>query len=320
MKSFTISENDANQRLDKFITKSLPKLPKALMYKYIRTKRIKVNRRRAEISTRLCVGDIVDMYINDEFFEKAEPNYDFLRSPKLSDIIYEDSNIMLLDKKVGMLAHPDKGEYTNTLISAVKRYLYGKGEYNPEIEQSFSPALVNRIDRNTGGIVIAAKNAEALRILNSKMKSREIHKFYLCIAYGTFNKRTDMLEAYLFKDESKNKVYISEQSTENVKPVKLCYRVLDSYDNMSLAEVELLTGRTHQIRAQLASVGHPLLGDTKYGNKTFNKKYNCNRQCLYSYKLIFDFKTDAGVLNYLNHKEFEVDSIAFKQKFLSRNL
>ena len=184
MKSFEIEKNDESQRLDKFIHKAAPLLPQSLLYKYIRTKRIKVNGKRAEISTRLRLGDKVDMYINDEFFEKKESTYDFLKASKHLDIIYEDENIMLLDKKVGVLCHPDNEEYVDTLIGRIKRYLYEKGEYSPDRENSFVPSLVNRIDRNTGGIVIAAKNAESLRILNQKMKDRELHKFYLCVLIG----------------------------------------------------------------------------------------------------------------------------------------
>lgn len=320
MKSFLISSNDANQRLDKFITKSLPNLPEALMYKYIRTKRIKINNKRAQISTRLNDGDVVDMYINDEFFEKPAPRYDFLHAPKKLDIIYEDENILLLDKKVGLLSHPDENEYTDTLITRVKRYLYENGSYNPEDENSFAPSLVNRIDRNTGGIVIAAKNAQALRILNAKMKSRELHKFYLCVLHGIPQKAQDTLEGFLFKDEDKNKVFVYKSERESAKRIKTHYKVLDSYDNLSLVEVELITGRTHQIRAHFASIGHPLLGDGKYGKNSLNKELGYKKQFLYSYKLVFDFSTDADILKYLNHKVFEVDDVWFKREFENRNI
>ena len=174
MKSFKISKNDANQRLDKFISKAVPNLPGSLMYKYIRTKRIKVNSKRAQISTRLNEGDTVDMYINDEFFLKSEHRYDFSGASKNIDIIYEDENIILADKKAGLLCHPDDKEYIDNLIARIKRYLYEKGEYDPDSENSFTPALVNRIDRNTGGIVIAAKNAQSLKILNAQMKERNL--------------------------------------------------------------------------------------------------------------------------------------------------
>ena len=320
MKSFTINKNDADQRLDKFITKSVPLLPKTLLYKYIRIKRIKVNGKRAEISTRLNVGDVVDMYINDEFFEKAPEKYDFLKASKNLNIIYEDENIILCDKKVGVLSHPDENEYIDTLIGRIKRYLYENGEYKPDDENSFVPSLANRIDRNTGGIVIAAKNAETLRILNQKMKDRELHKFYLCIVHGEIKKKSGLLEGYLVKDENKNKVTVSKRKTDDAKEIRTKYNVIDTDGELSLVEVELLTGRTHQIRAHFASIGHPLLGDGKYGTNAQNKKYGYKKQFLYSYKLVFDFTTDAGILEYLNHKEFEVSDVWFKDEFYNKGL
>lgn len=315
MKSFIIEKNDSDQRLDKYLTKSLPNLPKALMYKYIRIKRIKVNGKRAEISTRLQAGDRVDMYINDEFFEKSETRYDFMSASKSLDIIYEDENIMLLNKKVGLLSHPDESEYIDTLITRVKRYLYEKGEFNPADEASFTPALVNRIDRNTAGIVIAAKNAASLRILNQKMKDRELHKYYLCIVHGTPKKKSAVLEGYLTKDENKNRVFVSKAKSDGAKLIHTKYNVIDSRNNLSLLEVDLLTGRTHQIRAHLASIGHPLLGDGKYGTNKLNKKSGLKKQCLCSYKLKFDFTTDAGVLSYLNGREFEIADVWFRDEF-----
>lgn len=315
MKSFTIKKNDADQRLDKYLTKSFPNLPKALMYKYIRLKRIKVNGKRAEISTRLNVGDVVDMYINDEFFEKSETRYDFMSASKSIDIIYEDENIILLNKKTGLLSHPDDNEYVDTLITRVKRYLFEKGEFRPDDENSFTPALVNRIDRNTSGIVIAAKTAEALRVLNQKMKDRELHKIYLCVIHGTPKEKSATLEGYLVKDEKKNKVFVSKKKTEGAKTIRTKYTVLKSKNGLSLAEVDLLTGRTHQIRAHFASIGHPLLGDGKYGTNALNKKSGLKKQCLCSYKLIFDFTTDAGGLEYLNKKEFEIKNVWFRDEF-----
>ncbi len=315
MKSFTINQNDAAQRLDKFVTKTVPLLPQGLMYKYIRLKRIKVNGKRAEISTRLQKGDLVEMYINDEFFEAAPDNYDFLRASTKLDIIYEDENIMLLDKKVGLLSHPDEGEYVDTLITRVERYLYEKGEYDPKAENSFAPALANRIDRNTGGIVIAAKNAESLRILNQKIKDRELSKIYLCVAHGYFDKKQATLNAYLKKDEKKNKVQIFDTPQPDAKQIKTRYKVLDEKDSLSLVRVELLTGRTHQIRAHLAHMGHPLLGDGKYGTNKLNKEKGYKKQCLYSYRLQFSFTTDAGILNYLNGRAFEAKDVWFERAF-----
>ncbi len=321
MKSFTVNENDSGQRLDRFIHKSVPSLPQSLMYKYIRTKKIKVNRKRAEISTRLSSGDIIDMYINDEFFVKENSQYDFMKAPKSLNIIYEDENVILLDKKQGVLCHPDDREYVDTLIGRVKRYLYEKGEYNPENENSFVPSLVNRIDRNTGGIVIAAKNAESLRILNEKMKKRELHKYYLCVTAGTPPKKSAVLEGWLLKDEKNNTVKILNSPSKDAKNIKTKYRVLDTVNGLSLVEVELLTGRTHQIRAHMASIGCPLLGDGKYGSNRVNKKYGgYKKQLLYSYRLEFDFASDAGILNYLDKKSFEVQDVWFKEEFYLNKL
>ena len=316
MKQLTIGKNDAGQRLDKFLQKNLPNLPQSLLYKYIRKKRIKVNGKRAEISTRLSVGDVLDLYINDEFFEKPEPTYDFLHAGTNLNILFEDENVLVLDKPVGLLAHPDDREYVDTLIGRVKRYLYEKGEYDPDAEQSFTPALVNRIDRNTGGIVLAAKTAEALRVLNQKMKDREIHKFYLCAVHGTPQPSAGLLKGYLWKDEKKNRVYVYKDFRPGAKTIETKYRVLKSAENMSLVEVELLTGRTHQIRAHFASIGCPLVGDGKYGNNQNNRKQGGRRkQFLYSYKTVFDFTTDAGALAHLNGMTFEVPNVWFAEQF-----
>lgn len=314
MKSFTVTKNDASLRLDKFIVKNCPALPSSLMFKYIRTKRIKVNGKRAEISTRLQEGDTVDAYINDEFFVSVQPKYDFLSAPARLDIVYEDENILLADKKQGLLVHPDKNEYGDTLIARIQHYLYDKGEYRPQDENSFRPALANRIDRNTGGIVIAAKNAESLRILCDKIKYREIEKKYLAVIHGVPKKKSDLLEGYLEKNEDKNKVFLKSGKTDSSLTIKTRYTVLESRAGLSLVEVELLTGRTHQIRAHMASIGHPLLGDGKYGKSSADKKMGFDKQALYSYSLKFDFKTDAGILNYLNGKRFTVKEVWFAEQ------
>lgn len=314
MKSFTVTKNDASLRLDKFIVKNCPALPSSLMFKYIRTKRIKVNGKRAEISTRLQEGDTVEAYINDEFFVSVQPKYDFLSAPAKLDIVYEDENILLTDKKQGLLVHPDKNEYGDTLIARIQHYLYDRGEYRPRDENSFRPALANRIDRNTGGIVIAAKNAESLRILCDKIKYREIEKKYLAVIHGVPKKKSDLLEGYLEKNEDKNKVFLKSGKTDSSLTIKTRYTVLESRAGLSLVEVELLTGRTHQIRAHMASIGHPLLGDGKYGKSAADKKMGFDKQALYSYSLKFDFKTDAGILNYLNGKRFTVKEVWFAEQ------
>lgn len=316
MRTFTIGKNDATKRLDKFIDKAAPMLPKNLMYKYIRLKRIKVNGKKSDIAFRLREGDVVDMYINDEFFEAKEDKYDFLKAPGKLDIIYEDENIMLLNKKAGVLSHPDEGEYVDTLITRVQKYLYEKGEYNPREENSFAPALANRIDRNTGGIVIAAKNAESLRILNEKIKNREMDKRYLCVIVGCPKEKKATVTAYMIKDENKNKVRVYNKPFEGGKTMTTGYEILDTKDGLSLVEVQLLTGRTHQIRAHFAHMGYPLLGDGKYGRNETNKQFGgYKKQLLYSYKLTFEFTTDAGILSYLNGKTFEADEVWFRELF-----
>ena len=318
MKEFKITKNDAGLRLDKFIVKVCPTLPSSLMFKYIRTKRIKVNGKRGEISTRLNAGDTVSAYINDEFFAEVEPKYSFLSAPSNIDVVYEDENILLVDKKQGLLVHPDKNEYTNTLIDRIQHYLYKKGEYDPKSENSFAPALANRIDRNTGGIVIAAKNAEALRILCDKIKFREMDKRYLAVVHGVPKKKSDTLEGFLEKNENKNQVYLKNQKTADAKAIKTKYRVLQSKYNLSLLEIELLPGRTHQIRAHMASIGHPLLGEGKYNKSAEDRKMGFDKQALYSYSLKFDFKTDAGILNYLNGKRFTVKKVWFAEELFGK--
>ncbi len=311
MKKFVIDKNDENKRLDRFILKVCPDLPQALMYKYIRLKKIKVNSKRAQINTRLCLGDEVSAYISDEFFKEKPKAFDFLSAPDRLNIVYEDENILLADKPQGLLVHPDKNEYRDTLIGRIQHYLYNKKEYDPETENSFAPALANRIDRNTAGIVIAAKNAQALKILCEKIKEREIDKRYLAVVHGIPKKKSDILEGYLEKNCEKNKVYLSNKKTENNLTIRTKYRTLASKNNLSLLEIELLTGRTHQIRAHFASIGHPLLGDGKYGKLKEDKKLGYTKQALYSYKLTFDFKTDAGILNYLDKKSFSVKEVWF---------
>ena len=311
----TVTKNDAGQRLDKFLTKTYRNLPMSLLYKAVRKKDIRLNGKRCEASSRLNEGDEIYLFLPDDALEIAPPTYEFMHASKQLDIVYEDEHVMLLNKKAGLLVHPDDREFADTLIFRVQRYLYEKGAYDPADEQSFAPALVNRIDRNTSGIVIAAKTAAALRILNDKLKNREIQKYYLCIVHGTMPKTEDTLEAYLEKNESQNRVYISDTQKQGARTIRTRYRVLEEKNGFSLLEIHLLTGRTHQIRAHLASIGHPLLGDGKYGTNAINKGTGFNKQALCSYRLQFDFTSDAGELNYLNGKEFALTDVWFAEAF-----
>ena len=315
MKELTIGTNDAGQRLDRFLAKAVPLLPASLAQKYIRIKRIKLNGGRAERDTRLQTGDVLQLYINDEFFDKPREDNAFLTvaTPKLN-IVYEDEHILLVDKRPGLAVHPHDGaEYGRTLIDHIQAYLYQKREWRPREENAFTPALCNRIDRNTGGIVIAAKTAEALRVMNQKIKDREMDKRYLAIVEGTPKPAKGSLKGYLFKDAKKNRVFVTNTPQPGSKSCQTNYRVLASEKGLSLVECELITGRTHQIRAQFAHAGHPLLGDGKYGK--LDKRFDRTYQALYSYKLTFTFTSEAGELEYLNGKSFRVEKVDFVQEY-----
>lgn len=307
MRELTIGKNDAGQRLDKFITKTLD-LPMSLLYKSIRLKKIKVNRKRAENNTILCEGDTIQCFLSEEFFEKKVSESSFESISVKLDIIYEDENIMLLNKRPGVSVHEDENGSTNTLITHVQAYLYQKGEYRPDEEQSFAPALCNRIDRNTGGIVIAAKNAEALRVMNEKIKQREIDKFYLAAVHGIPKPESATIKGWLLKDDKQNIVRVYEKNPPRAaKEIITKYKVVAKRQDSSLIEVELLTGRTHQIRAHMAHIGHPLVGDGKYGINKNDRSKGYKYQALYSYRLRFSFDTEnPTVLDYLNGKEFKI--------------
>lgn len=315
MKELTIGQNDAGQRLDRFLAKAVPLLPASLAQKYIRIKRIKCNGARAERDTRLQAGDVLQLYINDEFFDKPREDNAFLTvaAPKLN-IVYEDDQILLVDKRPGVAVHPHDGaEYGRTLIDHIQAYLYQKREWRPREENAFTPALCNRIDRNTGGIVIAAKTAEALRVMNQKIKDRELDKRYLAIVEGTPKPPVGSLTGYLFKDAKKNRVFVTDTPQTGSKSCRTDYRVLATRNGLSLVECELITGRTHQIRAQFAHAGHPLLGDGKYGK--LDKRFDRNYQALYSYKLTFRFRTDAGALAYLDGRTFRAAQVDFVEEY-----
>ena len=316
MREFTIGKNDAGQRLDRFLGKTLPLLPPALAQKYIRLKRVKVNGKGSKRDVRLQQGDVLQLYINDEFFDQPTEENRFLSifKPNLT-IVYEDENILLADKRQGLVCHADETEKVNTLINHIQAYLYQKREWNPRWENAFTPALCNRIDRNTGGIVIAAKDAETLRILNEKIRLREIDKRYLCITVGRPKPSAGRIECFLLKDEQKKQVSVYHKPVPGGKTAVTDYRTLETRGELSLVEVGLETGRTHQIRASFADLGCPLLGDGKYGRGDVNRRYGETRQALYAYQLTFDLPTDAGILNYLRGRTFTVEDVPFREKY-----
>ena len=319
MKEFTIGKNDAGQRLDRWLAKAVPLLPAPLAQKYIRLKRVKVNGKGSKRDARLQAGDLLQLYINDEFFDQPREDNAFLAvfRPQL-DIVYEDENLMLLNKRPGLLCHADEREKVNTLITHIQAYLYQKKEWDPRAENSFTPALCNRIDRNTGGIVMAAKNAETLRVLNQKIRDREIDKYYLAVVHGKLSPPAGRLEGYLLKDEDRAQVKVFARPVPGGRSAATIYKTLKTAGGLSLVECRLLTGRTHQIRVSMAEIGCPLLGDGKYGRGDVNRRYGEKWQALYSYKLAFPFPTDAGMLNYLRGREFTVEDVPFRQQYFPR--
>lgn len=298
MRELVINKNDANQRLDKFLTKYMPSLPQSMLYKSLRKDCVRVNGKHIKNGAYILKeGDELKLYMRDEFFEtKKESIPDFVLDEKC--IIYEDNHILIIDKPIGMSVHTDDNGSADNLINRIKGYLYKKGEYNPENEHSFSPALCNRLDKNTPGLIIAAKTAAALRIINEKIRIREIKKFYLCEAQG-HTPKSGILEGYLKKGDKS--VTVTDMPTDGAKPIKTGFKAIEYKNNSTVLEIELFTGRTHQIRAHMAHIGHPLLGDVKYGAK----KIPDFHYALHSYKLKFDFQTDADELEYLKGKVFK---------------
>lgn len=328
MREFHINKNDGGQRLDKFVSKTVWGLPTSLMYKFIRKKRIKVNGKKALQNQILYENDIVEMYIPDEFFEKKNdsvPTAEFSRLKPKINVVFENSNILICDKTPGILCHSgDEGENDfeksserETLIFHIKAYLYQRGEWNPDTENSFAPALCNRIDRNTGGLVICAKNANALRQMNELIKNGGVKKRYICAVHGLPTEKEACLESFLFKNSKTKTVRVSDTETRGSKKIVTEYRVIEynrEYD-LSLLEVTLHTGRTHQIRAHMAYIGHPLLGEGKYAENRRDRALGYSSQALYSYKL--SFKVKDGPLKNLDGKEIicDVSSVDFIKLF-----
>lgn len=291
MINFTIGKNDANIRADRFLLKATS-APSSLIYKSFRKKDVKINGKWIKEEYILQEGDILSIYIKEDFNLKKKIPHAKLEA----QIVYEDENIIIFNKPKGLLCQPDKKHPAGTLSDMLKSYLFESGKYNPENENSFSPALCNRIDTNTEGLVIGACNAFALRDMNELIKKGYVKKYYKCTLEGVLKKDSDTVDTYIIKDEEKN---ISRISDSDGKAIKMEYTVLERHGDFTDVEVLLHSGRSHQIRAYFSFIGHPLVGDGKYGAKTHGG------QKLKSYKVVFDFgKSYNGVLSYLKNKEF----------------
>ena len=317
MRELTVGKNDSGQRLDKFLMKALPDLPFSMMYKSIRKKNVKINGKRATPSQIIAEGDLIKLFIPDDFFPASDTVPSFANIRTDLDIVYEDENILLVNKRAGLSVHEDGNNSNNNLITYIQAYLYGKGEYDPSSEMSFAPALCNRIDRNTSGIVICAKNAQALRDMNARIKERNIDKYYLAAVHGNMPKKSDTLTAYLIKNEKTNTVKIYDSPVGGAKKIITAYRVITEKCGLSLVEVHLLTGRTHQIRAHMAHIGHPLLGDGKYGVNRADRRDGYKYQALCSYRLVFPTEKRGDSLDCLCGRTFEIpkEKIYFTKEF-----
>ncbi len=317
MREYTVTKNDAGQRLDRFAARAVPSMPSSLLQKYFRRKEIKINGRWARPDARLAEGDIVRLFIPEEFFgeQKKDANA-WLASVKPNlEILYEDENILLVNKRPGVLCHGADGWSADTLIARIQAHVYQAGQWDPADENGFAPALCNRIDRGTGGIVIAAKTAPALRDMDEKIRAREVTKEYLCVCLGTPKPAEGRLEGWLFKDAVKNQVYVKPRQEPGASFAATDYKVLASREGLSLVTCRLHTGRTHQIRVQMAHAGWPLLGDGKYGREKMNRRYGEDRQLLWSWRLGFDFVSPAETLDYLRGKVFTVPKVPFVEKY-----
>lgn len=286
MERLIVNEKYSNKRLDKFVLDNLPYLSSGSFFKLLRKKDIKVNDKRINENVLLNINDEIIVYVPDSL--KNEYN-------KL-DIIYEDNNILVINK-------PTNIEVVGKSSLTTKVHMH----YN---NYKFKPMPCHRLDRNTTGLILYAKNETALYILEEKFKNHEIEKHYKALVYGIPTSKTATLEAFLFKDRKKSIVYISDLPKKGYQKIITTYTVLDTYENnSSLLDVEIKTGRTHQIRAHLAHIGHPIIGDGKYGINQVNKQLGFKYQQLCHYKMKFSFINDSGILNYLNNKTFEIYSL-----------
>lgn len=314
MRELKIGKNENDQRLDRFIKKYLEKAPAGFIYKMIRKKNIELNRKRAKPDTMIYEGDKVQLFLAEDTIKKFEAEKEEITTDKRLNIIYEDDNIVLINKESGMLSHGRGGEFEENVVDSLISYLIKTGDYVPRVEKTFTPSICNRLDRNTSGLMVGAKNYKSLKIINDAFKRMDIKKFYKTIVEGELQKEKRE-KAYIVKDEEKNRVSIASKGEEESKRIVTGIRSLKVKNGYSLVEVELVTGRTHQIRIHLSSLGYPIIGDRKYGDKKvnnqFKKEYNINNQILHSYKLEFGGLEDG--LEYLNGKVFKAP---FTKEFL----
>ena len=287
MKEFIIEENEAGQRFDKYLAKLLREAPKSFFYKMLRKKNITLNGKKATGNEKLLKGDTIKLFLSDETFDKFAGSSQAARAYCELDIVYEDPDIIIINKPAGMLSQPaDDGE--PSLVEYLTGYLLKKGDLTEEQLKTFRPSVCNRLDRNTSGMVCAGKSLAGLQFLSRIFHDRTLHKYYICLTKGKIEK-PDHIRGYLHKDKKTNKVIVSRQEFKDSLPIETKYRPLGSNGKITLLEVELITGRTHQIRAHLAGTGHPLLGDTKYGDSEFNKQYirhGVRHQLLHAYRLV----------------------------------
>lgn len=304
MVKLIITENEGNQRLDRFLRKYLKKAPLSMIYKLIR-KDVKVNGKRGKEDTILQEGDEVVLYMPDDKLAAMTAPIKKHKTRRSFGVVYEDDNVIVVNKPSGLLTHGDAHEKKNHLVNQVCGYLQDKGEYNPADERTFSPAPANRLDRNTSGLVIFGKKAEALRELTAMIREHEnVNKIYRAIVCGSLKSELT-LGGRLVKDEARNKVSVA--TDESGKEALTYVRPLRTGKKLTLVEVELVTGRSHQIRVHLASAGHPVAGDSKYGNRRINKwmleDYNVTSQLLHACRL--ELGQLEGELEYLSGKVFE---------------
>ncbi len=317
MKSFTVSKADDGQRLSRYLEKRIPGLPASLMYKAIRKKDIKVNRKRCDAADRLREGDVIDVYLKDDLFREERKLPDFMKASQNLSVVYEDGNMAVLYKPSGVLVHDDTyGNIRDTLINRFLRYLYEKGEYDPADGNTFVPALCNRLDRGTSGLVLAAKNRNSLAELDRIVKERLVDKYYLCVCLG-IPPKDGVYTAYLRKNELENLVSITDSETAGSREIRTGDRTLKRNGDLSQLDGELITGRTHQIRAHLSHLGCPILGDGKYGIGAVNRSYQVTRQCLTAFKLVFHPDSSIELLSYLDGRTVRLkqDAVWFLDEY-----